>query len=159
MTAMDIFFKNKLSLWHQKAKKEKDPWVKFVLYYLIFDAYTTKYSGSNNDAGKLDWFLGSNNSLRDSIAGSWKSKLLPMAQALKALSPVSDMRPRPVESVALEDVESYEEIFKFIYQIRCNLFHGSKDLQDSRDKNLVHFGGKFLEAMIDWWMSTLSRNQ
>ncbi len=150
---MDELFKNKLSWWHLKAQREKkDPWVRFVLYYLIFDAYITKYSGSNTDKGKLKWFVENSNSLRDSISDSWTTKLLPEVNALKSFSPIQDMRPNPTTDTVLADVESYKEIFDFIYQIRCNLFHGSKDLQDTRDSNLVFHGGQFLRFMIDWWI-------
>ncbi len=70
---MDTLFDNKLSWWHFKAKKEKDPWIRFVLYYLIFDAYITRYSRSNTDKGKLRWFLENGNPLRDSMKDSWKT--------------------------------------------------------------------------------------
>jgi len=150
---MDQLFKDKLSWWHLKAKREgKDPWVRFVLYYLIFDAYITKYSGSNTDKGKLEWFIENSNPLKDSIKGSWNTKLLPEVNALKSFSPIQDMRPVPIADTILSDVESYKEIFNFIYQIRCNLFHGSKDLKDARDASLVFHGGQFLRFMIDWWM-------
>lgn len=149
---MDPLFKNKLSWWQLKAKKEKDPWVKFFLYYQIFDSYITKYSGSNTDKGKLKWFVESDNSMKNSLPDSWKTKLLPYAKALQSLSPVHDMRPNPGPDTILNDPENLKEIFDFIYQIRCNLFHGAKDLHDQRDASLVFYGGEFLRTMIDWWI-------
>lgn len=148
----NILFENRLSFWYSKAKREKDPWVRFLLYYIIFDAYITQYSGQNKDAEKLKWFIENSNSLRDSLSDSWTTKLLPEVNALKSFSPIQDMRPNPSADTVLKDTDSYKEIFNFIYQIRCNLFHGSKDLRDSRDSNLVFHGGQFLKFMIDWWI-------
>ena len=123
-----------------------------VLYYLIFDAYITRGSGSNTDKGKLKWFTENGNSLKESIPDSWNTKLLPEVKALKSFSPISDMSPVSRGDAHLNDVENYKEIFDFIYQIRCNLFHGSKDLQDPKDSNLVFHGGQFLRFIIDWWI-------
>lgn len=145
-------FKNKISLWKIKATKAKDPWIIFVLYYFIFDAYLTHESQSGEDARKKRWFFDNNNSLKDSFSGCWKTELLPNVLALKSLSPIKDMRPGSITTVSLNDENNIEEIINFIYQIRCNLFHGSKDIMDSNDANLVFFGGEFLKNAIDWWL-------
>lgn len=153
---MDPELRYRLSWWHIKAKKESDLWVRFVLYYLIFDAYISDGSGSGNDKNKLDWFSKTPNSLRDSMNGCWQTKLLPMSKTLKGMSPIYDMRPNSNDSVSIKNEEDIGEIFQFIYQIRCNLFHGSKDVTNGRDSNLVEFAGIFLRDAIDWWMVSAS---
>ncbi len=148
---MNPELRNKLSWWHLKAKKEKDLWVRFVLYYLIFDAFISDGSGSGNDQEKLRWFVNSENSLKASIDGGWQTRLLPLAKILKGMSPVQDMRPGSTRDVSVIDENNLEEVFAVIYQIRCNLFHGSKDVMNGRDSNLVEHAGNFLRYMIDWW--------
>lgn len=149
---MDPQFRYRISWWHLRAKKEKDPWIRFVIYYFIFDAYLSYGSQSGNDAKKLKWFLTHKNPLKSSFDGCWKTRLLPQARALKALSPVFDMRPGSSKKAELKDENNYEEIFNFIYQIRCNLFHGSKDRMSSRDSSLVFHAGEFLRDAINWWI-------
>jgi hypothetical protein len=37
----------------------------------------------------------------------------------------------------LTDINNKKEIFDLIYQIRCNTFHGAKDLGDAKDNQLT----------------------
>lgn len=150
---MNRELRHRISWWHLRAKREtKDYWIRFVLYYLIFDAFISNESGSGNDKTKLRWFYDNNNSLKGSFKACWNTKLLPQARALKSICPVYDMRPGSTKSVTINDETNIEEIFNVIYQIRCNLFHGSKDVMNSRDSNLVYHAGQFLRSAIDWWL-------
>ena len=74
------------------------------------------------------------------------------AAKLKELSPIQDMRPNSNNMVHLNNENDPEQVFNFLYQIRCNLFHGAKNLKDTRDYELVSRGAKFLRAAIDNWM-------
>lgn len=44
-------------------------------------------------------------------------------------------------------------LFLSIYQVRCNLFHGNKCINDSRNKNLIKDGAKILGAFLDAWLN------
>ena len=76
---MNQKFKDRISWWQLMAKKERNPWISFVLYYFIFDAYLSEGSQSGSDRKKLKWFLDNDNPLKTSLADSWKTKLLPEA--------------------------------------------------------------------------------
>lgn len=102
----------------------------------------------------MRWFLDNDNPLRKSFNGCWETRLLPEAKALKSLSPILDMRPDFTREVFLNDETNLEEIFNFIFQIRCNLFHGSKDMTNGKDSNLVKYAGDFLKDSIDWWWAS-----
>jgi len=78
--------------------------------------------------------------------------VLAAALKFKELSPIQDMRPNSNGMVYLNDENSLEQTFNFVYQIRCNLFHGAKDIKDARDAELVSRGAKFLRFCIDRWM-------
>lgn len=41
-------FIDRIDWWHLKAEREKDPWIRFILYYFIFDAYLSEGSQSSN---------------------------------------------------------------------------------------------------------------
>jgi hypothetical protein len=152
---MNSELRDRLSWWNIRAKKEKDPWIRFVLYYMIFDAFITDGSNSGNDKKKLRWFLDNQNSLKDSLGGCWGTWLLPQVRGLKGMSPIYDMRPGSSRFIQITDENNLEQIFMSIYQIRCNLFHGSKDMMNTRDADLVYFGGEFLRNSIRWWLVSM----
>lgn len=144
--------KERISWWHLKAKNENDLWVRFVLYWIIFDAYLSAGSGTSGDSKKLRWFFDNQNSLKNTLDGGWRTKLVPSAKALKSLCPIKDMSPGSTKSINITDPENLEQVIRAIYQIRCNLFHGSKNTMSSRDSNLVEFAGKYMRDMVDWWL-------
>lgn len=145
-------FLNRISWWHLRAKREKDHWIRFILYYFMFDAYLSEGSKSGNDQVKLKWFLNTPNPLKNKLKDLSK-KLLDSARALKDMSPVRDMRPGSSKISAIKNENDLGEVVRFIYQIRCNLFHGSKDRMDGRDSNLVYYAGEFLRDAINWWLA------
>jgi hypothetical protein len=52
---MDEDLKQRLRFWKEKADHvTNDHWVRFIIYWMIFDAYITEKSGSDKDRGKLD---------------------------------------------------------------------------------------------------------
>ena len=72
------------------------------------------------------------------------------AVALVARSPIEDMRPRHRGELRyLADSDNFEQVVRFIYQIRCNLFHGGKSPIERRDADLVVLGG---EEFLGKWI-------
>lgn len=153
-------FKERMVWWHGKAmsfknsKNYKDPWISFVLYWIIFDAYLTEISGLGGDDKKLDYFFENENDFKKILQPNWTSLLSSHINALKNLSPVKDMRPGSTQNVYLNNPKNIEEVFRFVYQIRCNLFHGSTDIKNSKDADRVFHAEKFLRGAIDWWMTS-----
>ncbi|GHU37694.1 hypothetical protein FACS1894105_10270 [Clostridia bacterium] len=45
-----------------------------------------------------------------------------------------------------------EEVFLNIYQVRCNLFHGSKAMDTQRDHRLVYTSAVTLEIFLEKWL-------
>ena len=68
---------------------------------------------------------------------------------LKTKCPVRDARtkygtkPRP-----FSDISDLGQLMKVLYQIRNNLFHGSKPLEPGRDQNLVSLGNQILGQLF-----------
>ena len=151
-------FRNKIVWWYAKLKNVKlkiwqDPWLDFILCWMIFDAYITEISKCTQDCDKLNYFYNNKNDFKNIISDNdnWGS-LSGYRIKLKKLSPVSDMRPNSNRPVHLNDENNLEQTFKFIYQIRCNLFHGSKDIKNTKDADLVRYADKFLRSSVDYWM-------
>lgn len=147
-------FKERMVWWYAKLNNIKlkiwqDPWLDFMLCWMILDAYLTEISQSGSDGNKLSYFYQNKNDFKDRTLQKWDS-LKPVK--LKELSPVQDMRPNSNRMVHLNDENSLEQTFDFVYQIRCNLFHGAKNAKDARDYELVSRSAKFLRACIDNWM-------
>ena len=150
-----IDFKDRMTWWlityitNRKLKIWDDPWLDFILCWMVLDAYLTEISQCDKDHDKLEYFYKNRSDFKDYILSKWDS-LCPAK--LKELSPIQDMRPKQNRLVYLNDEKDIEEVFNFVYQIRCNLFHGSKDIKNSKDAELVRHGAKFLRASIVGWM-------
>lgn len=149
-------FKLRMVWWYAKLNNIKlkiwqDPWLDFMLCWMIFDAYLTEISKSGVDKQKLKYFYQNKNDFKERIMAKWVS-LSGYASRLKELSPVHDMRPGSSKTVQIQDVNNLEEVFNFVYQIRCNLFHGAKNVKNAKDTELVSRGAKFLRTAIDCWM-------
>ena len=149
-------FKERMAWWYFKLSNVKlkiwqDPWLDFMLCWMIFDAYLTEISQSGLDRDKLNYFYQNKSDFKDRILAKW-NLLSGYALKLKELSPIQDMRPNSNRIVELKDENSLEQTFDFVYQIRCNLFHGAKDIKNTRDADLVSRGAKFLRFCIDRWM-------
>jgi hypothetical protein len=149
---MNEHIKTLIGWWQVKGQKESDPFVKFFIFYVCFDAWITAESGKDSDRGKLHWFTSTNNCLKERRLDFWRSpQTQALLKSLQMLSPVEDMRPNHRgEYKALNDINSLEEVVNFIYQIRCNLFHGSKSPMADRDAQLVDLSGRLLEKWITW---------
>ena len=146
-------FKERMFWWYTKLNNVKlkiwqDPWLFFMLCWMMFDAYLTEISQCDQDHAKLKFFYENDNDFKTRLLGGGKLGVV----ALKQLSPVQDMRPNSNILVHLNDENDVEQVFNFIYQIRCNLFHGAKNVKSSRDYELVNSSAKFLKSAIDRWM-------
>ncbi len=149
---MNDKLKTLIGWWKFKGQQESDPFVKFFFFYVRFDAWITAESGKDVDRDKLRWLTSTNNFLRERRLDFWgSSQTQSLLKSLQSLSPIEDMRPNHRgECKELNDINNIEEVVHFVYQIRCNLFHGSKNPMNSRDAELVDLSGKLLEKWITW---------
>ncbi len=140
-----------ISWWKLKGQRESDPFIRFFLFYMCFDAWITAESGEDRDDKKLEWLFTQDNCLKDKWAEIQSETTKSWIANLRNLSPIEDMRPKyRGEFTHLNNVENFEEIIRFIYQIRCNLFHGSKNPMDTKDASLVELSGMIFQKWIVW---------
>jgi hypothetical protein len=149
---MDKIIYELIISWRARAKNIKDKglsdeFINFFIYYMCLDAWITNESQAENDKEKNKWLINEGGSLKSTFTG--KNFNMEDIIALKLLSPIEDMRPNYRGTmVYLKDTENIEEVVNFIYQIRCNLFHGGKNPENWKDKDLVFLAGNFLEKWI-----------
>ena len=148
----DSVTKNRISWWLLKARRQRDHFIKFVLYWFCFNAWLTNLSKKDTDRGAINWFKQNDSCLKSCTEGFWRSsKTQALLKNLKNLSPVYDDRPgHRGEEVELRDINDIGQVIEFIYQIRCNLFHGSKSPMDRRHSNLVELSSRILEKWMEW---------
>lgn len=94
---------------------------------MCLDAWISEGSLAEHDRGKLDWLINSDNDLK-SYWDSTPHKTVPL-NGLKGVHEVENMHPNHRgEFVYLDDSNDLGQVVRFIYQIRCNLFHGGKSI-------------------------------
>lgn len=163
--------------WHAKASDEQDFFSKFVFEYLAFIAYLKKrkFRDSSSDriaiqllkqdAETRSHYLNANVFPKD----IWSKIMCKLDN--KPLVNVSHNGSEPEEikwwncvhndinkmmqeekdkrKGVINDLQDWGNMVEFIYSIRNNLFHGSKDPQDDRDQFLVEHGFYALRPLVD----------
>ncbi len=144
--------KDRISWWAIKARNEPDFYVRFILYWFCFNAWITYLSQVDSDSKAIQWFLDNDNDLMKVRDNFWKSSATQATlNELKNQSPVWDNRPGHENNSDknLNDIDNVREVVWFIYQIRCNLFHGTKNPNDRRDSQLVENSEKIIGKWIE----------
>ena len=74
--------------------------------------------------------------------------------------PVVDMRfKKGLETIFRYD-GTFESLIEVIYQVRCNLFHGRKNInEDTKDFNLVSLSYKILLPLFKAYLSKTDKNE
>lgn len=136
-----------IAIWRDRAYVIDDIYVKFFILYMCFDAWMTSESGKDSDEKKKQWIKQDGNLLHQ----YWKTgrhESIDFLKGLKGLSPVKDLRPGHQNSFEkLTDINNFKQVVDFIYQIRCNLFHGGKSAIDGRDRELVEYS---YHVLLEW---------
>jgi len=145
--------KNLIKVWYEKASHEQDPFSKFIFLWFCFNAWLSHCSTKDTDAEMLKQLTGRDARMLDlivaydSLMQASPSVFRVHVQNLASLSPILDVREiRP--PVTIENEEDFANIMWGIYRVRCNLFHGGKNANDSRDQKLVLIAGAILEKWV-----------
>ena len=129
-----------------KLGEDNDEYVKFYCYYIAFNHLYNEYN-AGSEIQKIILFL--TTSLNSKKFNKFKIEIKEDSELCSRV--VHDMKnDRPCKYYKLEDLKNNNpiSIFMAIYQIRCNLFHGNKALEDSRNKQLVKEGAEILYKFL-----------
>jgi hypothetical protein len=147
---IDPLTKEKIGWWLIKARNQKDPFVRFILYWFCFNTWLTNLSNKDNDRQAIDWFINNDSCLKRATENFWHSnQTQSILRNLQNQRAVYDMRPGRHKSVEIENINDLGQVVNYIYQIRCNLFHGSKNPNDPRDQSLVELSSMILCKWIE----------
>lgn len=144
--------KNLIKVWYEnKAKMEMDPIFKFLCLWICFNAWLDYQSKKSRDRDMIDWLVTQSPASSDLIRAYESAKQTePFRRNLEALlkmSPIHDPRER-YRSIVIQDLDDRKNIINAIYKIRCNLFHGAKEANNTRDEKLIRCTQKILEKWI-----------
>lgn len=142
--------------WHERAQREDDYVSKFVFLWFCFNAWLAYESDQDSDRRMIDWLKAPHarkSQLRIAFNQASRSKQFTYcSELLFELSPIADGAGRR-PNVHIESAEGFEGIVEGVYRVRCNLFHGNKDPNSSRDEDLVRACGQIL---VEWIGSLVS---
>jgi hypothetical protein len=113
----------------------------------------TKESG---DRKALRKFIGDNN-LHGYFDDAFKSKHEKELNQMKSLGAIKDNKEGSDESCEISEKFKFEEIIWALYQVRNNLFHGSKLDNDVRDKDVVEKSEPVLKLIAENSLNVLKK--
>lgn len=147
--------KNLIKVWYEKSFMENDHFSKFLFLWICFNAWLAYRSGKDIDAHMIDWLVVQTASTSDLIEKYETLKINKhFSNALKELAnqaPIKDSRGIR-KDINIIDENDFENIVRAIYRIRCNLFHGGKSANESRDLKLVVLSN----VILNYWVRSLS---
>lgn len=138
--------KDLIITWYKRANTFDDEYVKFIIFYLCLDAWSATLPAKPSDTNKISW-------LATNINDSWLQDNSKYLIKLKTLSPIENMNPNLSRHPQrfLNDIHNKEEVVYFIYQIRCNLFHGTKCPGNGKNRNdrFVKYSYPILKSWVE----------
>lgn len=141
----------KINDWHTKAKLEEDIFIKFILEYISFIAFLNmKNSTINNDRMLIEKLKNSKNIKQKYFTIIDKRIIKELKKELE-FHPIKNVT-RPNDKRwdgRLTSLNDFSNIIEFIYRARNNLFHGQKRLNFERDSQIVQYGYKLLNPLME----------
>jgi len=133
---------NSIKHWYEHADSHDSYEDRFIALWISFNGYCTMLSSGSQESRMMEWVKrnhGFKNAYHEMLDASPEFRRC--LEELKSLCPVIDMRPGlGYKSKTITDIRNFDQTLDVIYKIRCNLFHGSKDLTSERDKRLAMLG-------------------
>jgi hypothetical protein len=141
--------RDRINWWKLQAAKQDDPFVRFFMFYMCLDAWMSEESQAEHDSDKLKWLINKDNALKE-FWTTTPHKTVPL-NGLVGVGEVENMHPKHRgKIVRLIDADDFGQVIRFIYQIRCNLFHGGKSPVNTKDRALTRWSANILENWITW---------
>jgi len=145
--------KNLIKVWHEKARRERDVFSRFVFLWICFNAWLDFRSGKERDREMIEYLKEQKRDLPaldliSSFNYAFESKdTCKILHGIVSLSPIKDSRGK-FPDVNITNTEDIPNIVEAIYRVRCNFFHGRKEAKNPRDEQLVTVCARILEKWI-----------
>ena len=138
--------------WRKVASEQNDPFLKFAIEYIAFNALCrAKYGYRKNDKKILE-------DLKREIPQNQISSN--KIQKLKNIAPITNVRNaylnRGPITLQPEDLDELDNVIEAVYWARNNLFHGDKQYSYEKDQKLVEIGYEILLDINDWLIEEIT---
>lgn len=135
--------------WREIASKQEDPFLKFVIEYIAFNALIRARYGYEKPESYILY------SLKKEIPNETIST--DKIEALKEIAPINNVRNihrnRGRRVLYPEDLNNLGNVIEAVYWARNNLFHGDKRYSFEKDQKLVKVAYEILVDINDWLVS------
>lgn len=142
-----IYNRNIAKEWYQRGLKyQDDDFTRFMMYWIAFNWLYESVLDKEFERDKIVKFYRTHRAKFD----HFDPFNHPDIGIFKEF-PVSSDRPNIDTEKYFHGVKSgrVEDLLLSIYQVRCNLFHGSKQLRVERDQKLVKASANILEEYLE----------
>jgi hypothetical protein len=127
---------------------------KFISLWISFNAWGAHTTQTNKDRDMIE-NLKENVILKDTYIKllNENSDFKACVKALMEECPVYDdrfidSREYYENAKHFNDLNNFDQLLEIIYQVRCNLFHGRKNIDEKRDQKLVELCFKILHDLF-----------
>ena len=144
--------KDFISSWLEKGNHDENEYNKFFSYYVALNyLYNHNFEEESNEKVRLTLFIAE-------TLGQFGFKIDMQNYPVLIEKQINNtLKNKPCKYYKLERVKQNNliDIFLMIYQIRCNLFHGGKELLADRDLNLVAESNQILKLFLEEYLKHL----
>lgn len=152
--------KNIIRAWYEKSKtntqQPNEIFDQFISLWIAFNAYyAAGKQQASSEYAQLEWVKNDHAELFCTTVKVQADKFKSFKNYIETKDQnkgfIQDLRYEVNEErhkKRYRDLSSVSEYLECIYQIRCNLFHGGKDLVDAQDKKLVEFAHTTLSIFL-----------
>lgn len=142
---MEIYERNIAAEWYQYGLKTGDDFfMRFMMHWIGFNWLYNQIPG-RDERQKIKKFYEQNRNSFDKVDPFSMPEIDVFLK--NAVFDMAKGEPRTVDYQNLKRY-SVEALLLTLYQVRCNLFHGSKSLRVERDKDLVRASADILEKYM-----------
>ena len=122
-----------------------------IYCWIVFEAFTClKYQLGTVDARKKSFCKEFKDEYDySSLPDECKKAIMGLASYS-----IPDMTPQTNrEPIKIEDIKNLSQIIDSIYRVRCNLFHGGKDMNEIGDLTLIMISGTALYYLLETFLN------
>lgn len=157
--------------WHEKAKIEKDYFIKFILQYISFIAFLNINNTTNKKDRRLIQEFKRNYVIKNKYFHKIDKHIIQDLMVKLRKNPINNVgisedyrwdcikyKKRKVMSSndgELRSIYDFTNIIEYIYRARNNLFHGQKGPNFKRDLFIVKYGFKLLNPLMEILISSM----
>ena len=142
--------------WYKKSQQEdKNIFDRFISLWISFNAYYSRNNLKLSEHEQLDLFQNANKVIFSSVVKADNVEFLKFKEYIATKNQnagfIQNLRYEVGDEKnkkRYQNLESLNEYLGCVYQIRCNLFHGGKDVADTQDETLVELALSTLSILL-----------